>query len=58
MSALSAARDSPILRAFWTWVREPGKPKKVALTACRHKLRAILYAMLKHQTPWQLARVA
>jgi transposase len=58
MSALSAVRYNPILRAFWTRLREQGKPKKVALVACMHKLLTILNAMLKHQTPWQLARVA
>jgi hypothetical protein len=26
--------------------------------ACRHKLLTILNAMLKHQTPWQPARIA
>jgi len=30
-----------------------GKVKKVALTACMHKLLTILNAMLKHRTPWQ-----
>ncbi|MCX5998902.1 MAG: IS110 family transposase, partial [Chloroflexi bacterium] len=29
-----------------------GKAKKVALTACMHKLLTILNAMLKHRTPW------
>jgi transposase len=58
MSALSAVRYNPVLRAFWTRLREQGKPPKVALVACMHKLLTILNAMLKHQTPWQLARVA
>ena len=30
-----------------------GKVKKVALTACMHKLLTILNALLKHRTPWQ-----
>jgi len=58
MSALSAVRYTPVLRAFWTRLREQGKPPKVALVACMHKLLTILNAMLKHHTPWQLARVA
>jgi transposase len=58
MSALSAVRYNPVLRAFWTRLREQGKPPKVALVACMHKLLTILNAMLKHHTPWQLARVA
>nr|MDP9473814.1 IS110 family transposase [Chloroflexota bacterium] len=29
------------------------KPKKVALTACMHKLLTILNAILQHRTPWR-----
>jgi transposase len=62
MSALSAVRDNPVLRAFWTRLREQGKPPKVALVACMQKLltilNAILNAILKHQTPWRLAPTA
>jgi transposase len=58
MSVLSAVRDHPVLRAFWTRLREQGTPPKVALVACRQKLLTILNAMLKHQTPWQPARIA
>ncbi len=58
MSALSAVRYNPVLRAFWTRLREQGKPPKVALVACMHKLLTILNAMVKHQTPWRLAPTA
>jgi transposase len=58
MSVLSAVRYNPVLRAFSTRLREQGKPPKVALVACMHKLLTILNAILKHQTPWQLACVA
>src|SRR5258708_32038948 len=58
MSALSAVRYNPLLRAFWTRLREQGKPPKVALVACMHKLLTILNAILKHQTPWRLAPTA
>jgi transposase len=57
-SALSAVRYNPVLRAFWARLREQGKPPKVALVACMHKLLTILNAMLTHQTPWQSARAA
>jgi transposase len=33
-------------------LRAAGKPKKLALTACMHKLLTILNAMMKSQTPW------
>ena len=58
MSTLSAVRYNPVLRAFWTRLREQGKPPKVALVACMHKLLTILNAMLKHHTPWQPALAA
>jgi transposase len=31
-----------------------GKPKKLALTACMHKLLLILNAMVRHGTPWSV----
>ncbi len=53
MAALVATRYNPLLRAFYLRLVERGKPKKVALTACMHKLLTVLNAMVKHQTPWQ-----
>ena len=58
MSVLSAVRYNPVLYAFWVRLREQGKPPKVALVACMHKLLTILNAILKHQTPWRLAPAA
>jgi transposase len=55
MSALSAVRDNPVLQVFWIRLRAQGKPPKVALVACMHKLLTILNAMLKRKTPWQPA---
>lgn len=54
MSALVATRCNPVIRAFYRRLCEAGKPKKVALTACMHKLLTILNAMIKHRTPWQV----
>ena len=42
MSTLSAVRFNPVLRAFWTRLREQGKPPKVALVACMQTLFTIL----------------
>ncbi len=53
MGTLAAVRWNPLIRAFWLRLRERGKPPKVALVACMHKLLTILNALLKHQTPWQ-----
>lgn len=53
MGALVAARFNPVIRAFSRRLCAAGKPKKVALTACMHKLLTILNAMVKHRTPWR-----
>jgi transposase len=54
MAALSATRFNPVIRAFYQRLRQAGKPFKVAITACMHKLLIILNAIMKHQTPWSL----
>lgn len=53
MSALVATRYNPVIRAFYQRLCAAGKAKKVALTACMHKLLTILNTMLKHGTRWQ-----
>jgi transposase len=52
MAALVATRHNAVIRAFYTRLRGAGKPPKVALTACAHKLLVVLNALLKHGTPW------
>lgn len=58
MATLVASRYNPVIKAFYDRLREAGKPKKVALTACMRKLLTILNAMLQHRTPWNPASVA
>ena len=58
MAALSATRFNPVIRAFYQRLRQAGKPFKVAITACMHKLLIILNAILKHQTPWSPSHTA
>ena len=53
MGALVATRHNPVIKAFYERLLAAGKEKKVALTACMHKLLRILNAMMKHQTKWQ-----
>lgn len=53
MATLVATRFNPVIHHFYLRLCSAGKPKKVALTACMHKLLTILNAMLKHGTPWQ-----
>lgn len=53
MCAVSAIRCNPVIQEFYQRLRAAGKPKKVALVACMHKLLVILNAMVKHRTPWR-----
>jgi len=57
MGTLVATRFNPQIKAFYQRLLAAGKRKKVALTACRHKLVTILNAMLKHRTSWQAQEV-
>jgi len=52
MGALVAMRRNPRLRAFYHRLVAAGKPKKVALVACMHKLLTILNQMMRTATPW------
>lgn len=53
MAALVGVRRNPVLAAFYQRLVAAGKPKKVALVACMHKLLTILGALLRHDTPWR-----
>ena len=53
MGTLVATRYNPQIKVFYERLLAAGKVKKVALTACMHKLLTILNAMLKQRTPWQ-----
>lgn len=52
MATVVGVRHNPVLRAFYARLRAAGKPPKVALTACMHKLLLILNAMLRDGAPW------
>jgi transposase len=55
MAALSASRFDPTIKAFYQRLLAAGKPKKLALTACMHKLLTIINAVIKSGRPWQAA---
>ncbi|AUX24351.1 transposase [Sorangium cellulosum] len=55
MASVTAVRCNPVIRAFYDRLRAAGKPYKVAMTACMHKLLTILNAMAKAARPWQVA---
>jgi transposase len=52
MATLVATRHNPVIRAFYQRLLATHKPKKLALTACMHKLLTILNAMVRRQTRW------
>lgn len=52
MATLSAVRFNPVIKAFYERLIAAGKPKKVAMTACSHKMLRILNAMARTGQPW------
>ena len=55
MAAFVARRKNPLIATLYQRLRAAGKPYKVAMTACIRKLLVILNAIVRDQTPWQLA---
>jgi len=53
MAALCGTRYNPVIKAFYQRLLAAGKRKKVALTACMHKLLIILNALLRSGQPWR-----
>lgn len=53
MASLSAVKYDPVIKAFYARLRAAGKPAKVALVACMHKLLIIMNAIIKSGKPWQ-----
>jgi transposase len=55
MAALVGSRRNPVLKAFSDRLVQSGKPRKVALVACMHKLLGILNALIKRNQSWNPA---
>jgi transposase len=55
MASLSAVRFNPVLKSFYQRLLAQGKPKKLALVACMHKLLLILNAIMRTRQPWNPA---
>lgn len=53
MAALTASRCNPVIKNFYQKLKAAGKPFKVALIACAHKLLTILNAMVKNNSHWK-----
>jgi transposase len=52
MATRVATRFNPVIRDFYKRLTAKGKPYKVCLVACMHKLLTILNAMIKNRTRW------
>lgn len=52
VAALVGTRFNPVLKDFYARLLAAGKPKKVALVACMHKLLVILNAIARTKSPW------
>ncbi len=50
MGAVVAMRHNPVIKVFYERLVERGKSKKLALTACVHKMLVILIVIL-YRTP-------
>lgn len=58
MPVVCSIRFNPVIRQLYLRLITKGKLKKVALTACMHKMLTILNAMAKTNTAWRQAPVA
>ena len=52
MESLSAVRFNPPIRIFYQRLLARGKHKKIAFTACMHKLLIMLNAMVRDNAQW------
>lgn len=53
MATLTAVRFNPVIAAMSQRLLARGKPFKVVMVACMHKLLTILDAMVRHGEPWR-----
>ena len=53
MASVASLRWNPVIASFYERLRAAGKPVKVALTACMHKLLTILNSIMKTDQPWK-----
>lgn len=55
LGAMAAVRFNPVLKQFYERLLSRGKAKKVALVAAARKLLVMLNAMIRDETPWNVA---
>lgn len=52
MATMSAIRFNAVIKPFYERLLAKGKPKKVAIVACMHKILTTLNAIVKSNKPW------
>ncbi|MIE73109.1 IS110 family transposase [Salmonella enterica subsp. diarizonae] len=55
MGVISATRFNPVIKAFYDSLLLRGKPRKVAIIACMHKLIRIINAMMRTGKPFDMS---
>lgn len=55
--AMVAGRHNPLVAAFWNRLKAQGKPGKVIVVACMHKLLAIAYGVLRSGQPFNASHL-
>lgn len=58
MATLAARRCNPVIRALAQRLERAGKPFKLVMVACMHKLLTIVNAMLKNNQTWDPKKCA
>jgi transposase len=53
MATVTAVRLNPIVKVLYQRLLAAGKPPKVAITACMHKLLRICNAIIRHHSAWR-----
>lgn len=53
MATVTAVRVNPLLKLLYERLIRAGKARKLAITACTHKLLRICNAIVTHQTAWR-----
>jgi transposase len=57
MAVVSGIVHNPVLKPFHQRLRSQGKPTKMAMVACMHKLLTIANALLRDGVPWSVEAV-
>jgi len=58
MATVAASTHNPVIKEFYQRLRATGKPARVVLVACMHKLVVILNAMVRTNTHWRMVPIA